>query len=369
MKIEFKREDFIDSLQIVNKAIKKGNLYPILDCVLIDASKNKIVLTAQDGKEVTIKKEALGEILEKGKAAIDASSLLDYVRSMPGGSFIELSVNEKKESFIKCGDKIKMEIQIKDETTYPNIININKDNKIIINEMKLRKALEKVIFSYDKTQETGNIVLKGIYFNINKDKFQVKSMDGYIISIVNELINNDKKYETIIPGTAIEELFRLLKGEVNKDVYIYFNEKNIAFEFNDTLLTSIIIPNKYIDTERIFNIEYNTRVNVNKEDLLNSLRRSVTMLRENDNKPVILDIKENNMFINLNSLSGNFSEEINIKKTGKELMIAFNARNLIKILNVIEDENVDLYFSGAKQPLIIKDKQETYSYLLTPVKI
>ena len=50
-------------------------------------------------------------------------------------------------------------------------------------------------------------------------------------------------------------------------------------------------------------------------------------------------------------------------------MIAFNARNLIKILNVIEDENVDLYFSGAKQPLIIKDKQETYSYLLTPVKI
>ena len=63
MKIEFKREDFLDSLQIVNKAIKKGNLYPILDCVLIDASKNKIILTAQDGKEVTIKKDALGEIL------------------------------------------------------------------------------------------------------------------------------------------------------------------------------------------------------------------------------------------------------------------------------------------------------------------
>ena len=370
MKIEVKKEEFLESLLIVNKAIKRGNLYQILDCVLIDSSKDKIYLIAQDGKEITIKKETEGIIKEKGKAAIDANYLTEIIRSMPENSYIEINVNDKKDCYISCGEKIVKKIQSKDETIYPNIININRENKIIINELKLKKILEKTIFSYDKTSESGNIVLKGIYFNINKEDLIVKSMDGYIISIVNEKIkDNELKIEKVIPGSALEEVYRLIKGEVNKDVSIYLNDKNVAFEFNKTSFISIIIPNKYIDTDRIFNIEYSTKVSVKRYEFLECLKRSIPVLRENDNKPIIFDIKDEKMEINLNSLSGESHEEIEIKKTGKDLMIAFNTRNLIKILNVIEDENINLYFSGAKQPLIIKDKEETYSYLLTPVKI
>ena len=369
MKIEFKKEDFLDSLQIVNKAIKRGNIYQILDCVYIDASKNKIILNGQDGKEITIKKETEGEIKEKGKAAIDSNYLIEIIRSMPEGSFIEIEVNDKKECIITCGENITKRIQSKDETTYPNMISINKDNKIVINEMKFKKLIEKTIFSYDRYGESGNVVLKGIYFNIDKEDIKVKSMDGYIISIVNEKINNNTKHETIIPGSSLEELNKLIKGEVSKDINIYFNEKYVAFEFNNTIFTTLIIPNKYIDTDRIFNLEYSTKVLLDREKFISCLRRSIPVLRENDNKPIIFDIKDEKMDINLNSLSGDSHEEISIKKSGKDLMIAFNARNFIKILNVLDDENINLYFSGAKQPVIIKDKQETYSYLLTPVKI
>ena len=44
MKIVFKRENFLNSLNIVCRALKRGNLYQILDCVVIDASKNNITL-------------------------------------------------------------------------------------------------------------------------------------------------------------------------------------------------------------------------------------------------------------------------------------------------------------------------------------
>ncbi|MBR1844158.1 MAG: DNA polymerase III subunit beta [Lachnospiraceae bacterium] len=368
MKIEFKKEDFLDSLQVVNRAVKRGNIYQILDCVLIDATKNKITLTAQDGKEITIKRETEGEIKEKGKAAIDSNYLIDIIRTMPEGSYIELEVTEKRECIIVCGES-KKTIQSKDETTYPNILSVNKENKIIINELKLKKVIEKTIFSYDKNLESGNIVLKGINFNINKENIKVKSMDGYIISIVNEKINNNNTYEVNIPGSALEELNKLIKGEVNKDVIIYISEKHVAFEFNNTLFISLIIPNKYIDTDRIFNMEYSTKIEIDRSNFTDCLRRSIPVLRDNDNKPIIFDIKEEKMDINLNSLSGDSHEEIDIKKSGKDLMIAFNVKNLIKILNVIEDEKIYLYFAGSKQPVIIKDKQETYTYLLTPVKI
>ena len=75
------------------------------------------------------------------------------------------------------------------------------------------------------------------------------------------------------------------------------------------------------------------------------------------------------MDISLNTLAGGSYEKIDIKRTGKDLMIAFNANYLIKVLSAIDDQNINLYFSGSKNPIIIKDKQETYSFLLTPVKI
>ena len=157
---------------------------------------------------------------------------------MPENSFIELEVNDKKECFINCGEKISKKIQAKDETTYPNIISINKENKIIINELKL--------------------------------------MDGYIISIVNENIkDNDIKKEIVIPGSSLEEVYKFIKGEINKDIYIYINDKNVAFEFNNTILTSIIIPNTYIDTDRIFNIEYSTKINLNKNNFIMIYEKSI----------------------------------------------------------------------------------------------
>ena len=370
MKIEFKKEEFVNSLQIVNRAIKKGNIYNILECVYIDATKNRIILTAEDGKEITIKKEAIGEIKEKGKAAVDGYNLYNILKDMPSDSFINLEVNEKKECIVKWGQKGNQKIQARDEETYPNISNVNKENKIIINELKLKRLLEKTLFSYDRAGDSGNVVLKGIDFNIDKENIKVKSMDGYIISISNEkILENDKKLEKVIPGSALEELNKLLKGEANKDVYIYINDKNVGFEFNDTLLTTIIIPNQYIDTDRIFNLEYSTKMKINRLDFNESLRRSINSLTDEDKKPIILDIKDSVVELNLNSLTSDYHEELEIEKTGKDIVIAFNAKNLIKILNVIDDENIFMYFSGPKQPVIIKDKQETYSYLLTPVKI
>ena len=369
MKITFQKEEFLNSLRVVSRALKKGNIYQILDCILIDASKNKILLTCQDGKEITIKSEAEGNILEKGITALDGDMLISIINNKSENSDIELKVNDKRECSITSEGGI-INIQAKDETTYPNIPNINKDKKIVINEFKLKNIIEKTIFSYDRNSDSGNVVLRGIYFNINKDKFVAKSMDGYIISIINESINNNnEKYETIVPGSSLEELNKIIKGEVNKDVNIYINDKNIAFEFGDTIFTSIIIPNNYIDTDRIFNVEYSTKVIVNRKDFLNKLISSTPLLRQNDNKPIILDIKDDVINLSLNTLSGDFYEKIDIKKTGKDLTIAFNVNYLIKVLNVIDDESINLYFSGPKNPIIIKDKQETYSYLLTPVKI
>lgn len=369
MEILVKKENIQSSLNIVSKALK-SSIQSIYDCILIDATKNNIQLICMDGKEIIIKNELLGEIKEKGKTIIDGDLLLKIIRNMPEEGIINIKVNNKKECIISCGKNSEKKFLVKDETLYPGIQNINKENKIIINEYKLKNLIEKTLFSYDKNQNSDNIILKGIFFNVNKEKLIAKSMNGYILSIANELlVKESENKKVIIPGSSIEELNKIIKGDVDKDVNIYINDKNVSFEFNNTLFTTIIISGSYIETDKILKTEYSTKVLINRSDFIESLNRSIPFTNDTDKKPVVLDIKDEEMNIDLTSVNGESHEKINVKKTGKDLMIAFNTNYFLNILNVIQDEEITLYFSGSKQPVIIKDKQESYIYLLTAVNI
>ena len=63
------------------------------------------------------------------------------------------------------------------------------------------------------------------------------------------------------------------------------------------------------------------------------------------------------------------NEEIDITKEGKDIMIGFNPKFLIDALRVIDDEEIMLYLINPKAPCFIKNKEESYIYLILPVNI
>ena len=73
------------------------------------------------------------------------------------------------------------------------------------------------------------------------------------------------------------------------------------------------------------------------------------------------------MEINIQSQLGSMQEDIDIEKTGKDIMIGFNPKFLIDALRVIDDEEIDIYLVNPKAPCFIKDSEEKYIYLILPV--
>ena len=61
------------------------------------------------------------------------------------------------------------------------------------------------------------------------------------------------------------------------------------------------------------------------------------------------------------------SENIDIVKEGADIMIGFNPKFLMDALRVIDQETVDLYFVNPKAPCFIRDKQDSYTYLVLPI--
>ena len=71
MKLTFEKDAILNGLNIVSKAIPSKTTMSILECILIDASANEIKFTAND-MEMGIETKVEGQILEKGKIALDA---------------------------------------------------------------------------------------------------------------------------------------------------------------------------------------------------------------------------------------------------------------------------------------------------------
>ena len=113
--------------------------------------------------------------------------------------------------------------------------------------------------------------------------------------------------------------------------------------------------------------DYETRVRINKKELLNCIDRATLLVKEGDKKPVIMSVMEGMMQLKMNSTVGSMDEEIDIDKEGKDLMIGFNPKFLIDSLRVIEDEEINLYMVNPKAPCFIRNAEETYIYVILPV--
>ena len=171
----------------------------------------------------------------------------------------------------------------------------------------------------------------------------------------------------VVPGKTLSEVSKILSGEVDDQVSIYFTKNHILFEFDQTMVVSRLIEGEYFRIDQMLSSDYETKVRVNKRELLDCIDRATLLIKEGDKKPIIIDIKDDAMQMMIKSQIGSMDEVILCTKDGKDLMIGFNPKFLIDALRVIDDEEVDLYFMNAKAPCFIKEEEQSYIYQILPV--
>ena len=210
--------------------------------------------------------------------------------------------------------------------------------------------------------------MTGELFEIKDNMLRVVSLDGHRISIRKiELKDqvNDKKL--VVPGKTLIEVSKILSGELESQVYISYTNNHIVFEFDNTIVVSRLIEGEYFKIDQMLSSDYDTKVKINKKELLSCIDRATLLVKEGDKKPIIINIGDEVMELKIKSQIGSMNEEIVINKEGKDLLIGFNPKFLIDALRVIDEEEVTLYLMNAKAPCFIKDDKESYIYLILPV--
>ena len=363
MKLICPKSNLLSGLQIVSKAVPSKTTMSILECILVDASKGVISLTAND-MELGIETIIDGEIIENGIVALDAKIFLEIVRKLPDND-ITIETDSNFKTTITC-EKAKFNIIGKSGEDFSYLPVIEKNENIVISQFTLKEVVRQTIFSI--ADNDTNKLMTGELFDINGDILKVISLDGHRISIRKiQLKDHYPQKKIVVPGKTLNEVSKILPGNADSDVIIYLAPNHIVFEFDNTTVVSRLIEGEYFRVDQMLSSDYETKVRINKKELLNCIERATLLVKEGDKKPIIISITDKNMELKINSVVGSMKEEIDIEKNGKDLLIGFNPKFMIDALRVIEEEEIDLYMVNPKAPCFIKDAEENYIYLILPV--
>ncbi|MCX4342855.1 MAG: DNA polymerase III subunit beta [Kineothrix sp.] len=363
MKIICSKSSLLTGVQTVSKAVPNKTTMSILECILVDTTNGEIKLTAND-MELGIETVIQGEIIEQGTIALDAKIFLDIVRKLPDND-ITIVTDDSYKTSITC-EKAKFNIIGKSGEDFSYLPEIEKNDCIVVSQFTLKEVVRQTIFSIADNEN--NKLMTGELFEIENDVLKVVSLDGHRISIRKiGLKNTYNNRKVVVPGKTLSEISKILSGDMDKDVHIFFTDKHILFEFDDTVVVSRLIEGEYFKIEQMLSSDYETKIIINKKELLSCIDRATLLVKEGDKKPVIIDVRDTSMQLKMNSTVGSMDEEIDIEKEGKDIKIGFNPKFLIDALRVIEDEEIVIYMVNPKAPCFIKDEEQTYIYMILPV--
>ncbi len=363
MKLICPKAELLKGVNIVMKAVPSKTTMPILECILIDASTNNIKFTSND-MELGIETIIEGNIEEKGSIALDAKIFSDIVRKLPDND-VTIITDENLNTLITC-EKAKFNIPGKSGEDFSYLPFIEKTDCIRVSQFTLKEIIRQTIFSIAANEN--NKLMTGELFQIENNTLRVVSLDGHRISIRKiELKENCQDKKVVVPGKTLNEISKILSGETEDMVDIYLAVNHILFEFGNTKVVSRLIEGEYFKIDQMLSSDYETKVKINKKEFLDCIDRATLLVKEGDKKPIIIHIEDAFMELRIDSQIGSMKEEIDIEKTGKDILIGFNPKFLIDALKVIDEEEITIYLMNSKAPCFIRDDEGKYVYLILPV--
>jgi DNA polymerase-3 subunit beta len=165
----------------------------------------------------------------------------------------------------------------------------------------------------------------------------------------------------VISGRTLNELSKILPDQ-NTLIDIVISDNQVLFKIHSILFYSRILDGTYPDTSKLIPQSFQTEMVLNTKELADAIDRAYLLSRE-DKTNIVKMVMSEDKTIEISSSSselGKFTEQLSLHKiTGDLLRISFNSKYMLDALKVIDSDFIQLGFTGAMQPIIIKPEEAT----------
>ncbi|MBU1912412.1 MAG: DNA polymerase III subunit beta [Candidatus Omnitrophica bacterium] len=362
MKIKILKQAFLKNIQHVQNIISSKNSLPILLNILIEAEKNKVVLTTTD-LDIGISSVLETEVEEEGAITIPAKRFNDIIKELPDED-ISISTMKNNSMVIKCSKCFFKIIGLPKEE-FPKLPEFKDEPSVIIKQGVLKNMIAMTHFSmsHDETR----YALNGALFLFKGKKLAIVTTDGKRLSLVKKDIEKDGLNKAIIvPSKTIYELNRILSDE--GDVKIVFSENQVKFDLKNITIISRLIEGDFPNYEQVVPKELQEKIIIQRGLFLDGIKRAA-LLTTQDSQSVKFEILKNKIVVSKSSPNiGEVREEMDAVYKGHEITVGFNPGYIMDALRVIPQDEIALEVFGPDKPAVIRI-EDWFLYLALPMQL
>lgn len=362
MKIKILKQVFLKNIQHVQNIISSKNSLPILSNILIEAEKNKVVLTSTD-LNIGISSLLETEVEEEGSITIPAKRFNDIIKELPDED-ISISTMKNNSMVIKCSKCFFKIIGLPKEE-FPKLPEFKDEPSATLKQSVLKNMISMTNFSmsHDETR----YVLNGALFLFKGKKLTIVTTDGKRLSLVKKDMEKDGLNKAIIiPSKTIYELNRILGEE--GDVRIIFSENQVKFDLKNITIISRLIEGDFPNYEQVVPKEPQEKIMVQRGQFLDGIKRAA-LITTQDSQSVKFEILKNKIVVSKSSPNiGEVREEIDTVYRGHEITVGFNPNYIIDVLKVIPQDEIALEIFGSDKPAVIRI-EDWLLYLALPMQL
>jgi len=359
----------IKALNSVVKGVASKTTMPILEGILIQTNDNEIKLTTYD-LELGIEYTMNCEVKEQGSTVVNAMMFTEIIRKLPD-SEINISINENNLLVIECEGSL-YKLATMNPNEFPELPQINVENSIELEQNALKEMIRKTIFAV--STEENRPIFTGCLFEIKNNKLNVVAIDGFRLAL--RTINipvpiND--FKAVIPAKTLNEVNKILNDSFDT-VKIGVSKNQAVFEMENCKIVTRILDGEFLNYNAAIPSTWQTRIRVEKENLLNSFERisliSSSSIEKEKKYPVKVAIDIGKLTILCTNQTGDAKEEVFISTEGKNLEVGFNPKYFLDSLKAIEDEEIYIEFGTNVSPCLIKSVENNdYIYMILPIRL
>lgn len=350
MKFIVSSSALLKQLQSLQGVLASSNTLPILDNFLFEIDNKQLTVTASD-LETTINASMPVEAKDKGSVAIPARLLLDTLKAFPDQP-LTFNIDGKHFGIEISSDQGNYKMTGFAGAEFPKTPVLEDPTSFIIPAGTLSTAISKTLFA------TGNDdlrpVMSGIFFELSDEAIRFVATDAHkLVRYTRSDISSPRTASFIVPKkplTLLKNTLALTNGEVN----VEFNENNASFTSDNVRVVCRLIDGKYPNYEAVIPKQNPNKLTIDRQSFLNSIRR-VALFSNKTTHQVRLDITGSQLSISAEDLD--FANEAKEKLTcgyeGEDMMIGFNSRFLMDMLNNLGSEHVVMEMSAPNRAGIL----------------
>ncbi|MGP4077799.1 DNA polymerase III subunit beta [Halobacillus sp. K22] len=377
MKFIIQREQLMESVQDVMKAISSRTTIPILTGMKLEVSEEGVKLTGSDSDisiESFIPQEEDGivyvENIDPGSIVLQAKYFPDIVRKLPQNT-VEIESDNHRNVTIRSGNA-EFHLNGQDPEEYPQLPQLHTEDSFELPIDLLKNLIRQTVFAVS-TSETRPI-LTGVHVRMENGELEFIATDSHRLAsrkIPLDQPEGKNLPPVVIPGKSLTELNKIL-DDSEDTIEVSVTENQVLFRTKHLYFLSRLLEGNYPETSRLIPEQSKTIVKIDTKELLQSVDRASLLAKENRNNVVRLVTKENNhLEITGNSPEvGNVVEEVTADEVnGEDLKISFSAKYMMDALKAVDYDQVKVEFTGAMRPFLIRPvDDEQILQLILPVR-